>query len=126
MSCANKYIQDNTIIATAIPKITNQFNSLQDVGWYGSSYLLTTASFQLMFGKFYTYMSIKWVYLTAIFIFEIGSAICGAAPNSITLIIGRAIAGIGSAGIFSGALIIIAYSVPLQKRPIFTGFIGAM
>lgn len=71
-------------------------------------------------------MSIKWVYLTAIFIFEVGSAICGAAPNSITLIVGRAIAGVGSAGIFSGALIIIAYSVPLQKRPMFTGFIGAM
>lgn len=117
---------DNTIIATAIPKITDQFNSLGDVGWYGSSYLLTTASFQLFFGKLYTYMSIKWVYLSAIFIFEVGSAICGAAPNSITLIIGRAIAGIGSAGIFSGALIIIAYSVPLHKRPMFSGFIGAM
>lgn len=79
-----------------------------------------------MFGKFYTYLSIKWVYLVAIFIFEVGSAICGAAPNSITLIVGRAIAGIGSAGIFSGALIIIAYSVPLQRRPVFSGFIGAM
>jgi hypothetical protein len=32
---------DSTIIATAIPRITDQFHSLQDVGWYGSSYLLT-------------------------------------------------------------------------------------
>lgn len=38
---------DNTIIATAIPKITDEFHSLPDVGWYGSAYLLTTASFQL-------------------------------------------------------------------------------
>lgn len=37
---------DNTIIATAIPKITTVFNSLEDVGWYGSSYLLTTCSLQ--------------------------------------------------------------------------------
>ncbi|KAH7382083.1 putative HC-toxin efflux carrier [Cadophora sp. MPI-SDFR-AT-0126] len=117
---------DNTIIATAIPKITNQFDSLPDIGWYGSAYLLTTASFQLLFGKFYTYFSIKWVYLTAIGIFEVGSLICGAAPNSVALIAGRAIAGIGSAGIFSGALIIVAYSVPLVKRPMYTGFIGAM
>lgn len=42
---------DNTIIATAIPKITDHFKSLQDVGWYGSSYLLTTCALQLFFGK---------------------------------------------------------------------------
>jgi MFS family permease len=75
----------------------------------------------LLFGKFYTYFSIKWVYLTAIAIFELGSLICGVAPNSIALIIGRAVAGV-----FSGALIIVAYSVPLVKRPMYTGFIGAM
>ncbi|KAI9734103.1 MAG: MFS sugar transporter [Claussenomyces sp. TS43310] len=117
---------DNTIIATAIPRITDQFKSQDDIGWYGSAYLLTTAAFQLLFGKFYSFFSIKFVFLTAIGIFELGSLVCGAAPNSTALIIGRAIAGIGSAGIFSGALIIVAYSVPLQKRPTYTGLIGAM
>jgi hypothetical protein len=117
---------DNTIVATAIPRITNDFHSLDDVGWYASSYLLTTCAFQLLFGKFYTFFSIKWVFLLAIGIFELGSLICGVAPNSVALILGRAIAGVGSAGIFSGGLIIIAYSVPLEKRPIYTGLIGAM
>ncbi|KAI4089188.1 MAG: hypothetical protein LQ344_005568 [Seirophora lacunosa] len=117
---------DNTIIATAIPRITDQFNSLNDIGWYGSAYLLTTCAFQLLFGKFYTFFSIKWVYLIAIGIFELGSLICGVAPSSIALIIGRAIAGVGSAGIFSGALVIVAYTVPLRQRPIYTGIIGAM
>ena len=51
---------------------------------------------------------------------------CGVSPNSTALILGRAIAGLGSAGIFSGALIIIAYTVPLEKRPIYTGIIGGM
>ncbi|KAL2255916.1 hypothetical protein VTK26DRAFT_2485 [Humicola hyalothermophila] len=117
---------DNSIIATAIPKITDQFHSLPDVGWYGSAYLLTTASLQLLFGRFYTFFSIKWVFLTAIVIFEVGSLICGVAQNSVTLIVGRAIAGIGAAGIFSGALTILAYSVPLSKRPLYTGAIGSM
>ncbi|KAL8703943.1 MAG: hypothetical protein Q9201_002893 [Fulgogasparrea decipioides] len=117
---------DNTIIATAIPKITDHFNSLDDVGWYGSAYLLTTCAFQLLFGKFLTFFSIKWVYLIAIGIFELGSLVCGAAPTSTALIIGRAIAGVGSAGIFAGALVIVAYTVPLRQRPIYTGFIGAM
>lgn len=99
---------------------------MQDVGWYGSAYLLTTASLQLLFGKFYSFFSIKWVYLGTIAVFEVGSLICGVAPNSVALIVGRAIAGVGSAGIFSGALIILAYSVPLQQRPIYTGLIGSM
>jgi len=117
---------DNTIIATAIPKITDQFKSINDVGWYGSAYLLTTCAFQLLYGKLYSFLSLKWVYLIALFIFELGSLICGVAPNSPALIVGRAIAGLGSAGIFSGAILIIANTVPLSQRPTYTGLVGAM
>ncbi|CAG8384761.1 unnamed protein product [Penicillium salamii] len=117
---------DQTIIATAIPTITSEFHSVEDIGWYGSAFLLTTCSFQLFFGKLYTLLPLKWTFVGAVLIFEIGSAICGASPNSVALIIGRAIAGIGGAGIFSGALIIVAKSVPLSKRPAFTGILGAV
>jgi MFS family permease len=87
---------------------------------------LTTCATQLIYGKFYTFYSIKWVYLSALFIFEVGSLICGVAPNSTALIIGRAIAGIGSAGIFSGAILIITVTVPLRQRPAYMGLIGGM
>ncbi|KAJ7063877.1 MFS transporter [Mycena amicta] len=117
---------DTTISSTATPRITDEFHSLDDIIWYGSVYPLATASAQLLFGKFYTFVSIKWVFISAITIFEIGSAICGAAPTSKALIVGRALAGFGSAGIFSGALIIIAHAAPLTKRPMYTGLIGAM
>jgi MFS family permease len=79
-----------------------------------------------MFGKLYTFYSIKWTYLAALFIFELGSFICGIAPNSTALICGRAVAGIGSAGIFSGAILIVAHTVPLSQRAVYTGLIGAM
>ena len=64
--------------------------------------------------------------MIAISIFELGSLICGVSPNSITLIVGRAIAGLGSAGVFSGAYLLIATSVPLDKRPAFNGLIGGV
>jgi MFS family permease len=96
---------------------------LGDVGWYGSADLLTICSTQLIFGKLYTFYSVKWTYLSALAIFELGSFICGATPTSTGLIIGRAIAGIGSAGIFSGAILIIALSVPLRHRSIYTSLI---
>ncbi|PIG69201.1 MFS toxin efflux pump [Aspergillus arachidicola] len=117
---------DTTIMATAIPKIADQFNSLNDVGWYGSAYLLTTSALTLSFGKLYSFYSIKWVYLQALGMFEIGSLICGATPNSLGLIIGRAIAGSGSAGIYSGSMLIVARSAPLERRPLLTGILGGL
>jgi len=80
----------------------------------------------LFFGKLYTFLNLKWIYLMALGLFELGSLVCGVAPNSDALIIGRAIAGLGSAGIFSGAILIVANTVPLAKRPTYTGMIGAM
>ncbi|KAK6712594.1 hypothetical protein SNK03_007006 [Fusarium graminearum] len=64
-------------------------------------------------------------FLIAIFIFELGSVICGAAPNAEALITGRAIAGVGGAGLGAGAYTIIGFSAPPKKRPAFTGIIGA-
>ncbi|EPE29782.1 MFS general substrate transporter [Glarea lozoyensis ATCC 20868] len=117
---------DRTIIGTAIPKITDDFKSIGDVGWYASSYLITMCAFQLIYGRIYTFYSPKWVLLYAIAVFEIGSAICGAAPNSVAFIIGRSISGLGSAGIFSGVVIIMVFSVPLAKRPVYQGLFGAV
>lgn len=97
-----------------------------DVGWYGSAYLVTTCAFQLIYGRIYTFYSPKWVFIIAIGIFEVGSAVCGAAPSSIAFIVGRTISGLGAAGIFSGAIVIITYILPLHKRPMFQGLFGAI
>ncbi|CAA9958266.1 MFS transporter [Pyrenophora teres f. maculata] len=117
---------DNTIIATAIPKITTYFNSLDDVGWYGSSYLLTTTSLQPSFGRVYTYFDVKYTYLIALVIFEIGSVICAAATSSPMFIIGRAVAGAGAAALYSGGMTIIGFSVPLRKRAIYIAALSSM
>jgi MFS family permease len=118
--------QDRLIIATAIPVITNHFNSLNDVGWYASAYLVTMSGFQLFMGRVYTFYNPKTVFISCIAVFELGSLVCGVAPNSTTLIVGRAIAGLGSSGLFSGAVSIVVYVVPLQKRPTYMGLFGAV
>lgn len=116
---------DMTIVATAIPKITDQFHSLDQVGWYGSAFFLTVGSFQATWGKVYKYFPLKSSFLVGIFIFEVGSLICAVANNSTTLIVGRAIAGMGGAGIASGSYTIIAFSAPPARRPALTGIMGA-
>jgi MFS family permease len=68
----------------------------------------------------------KWSYLASITVFELGSLICGVGPNSLTLIIGRALEGLGSAGILTGSFVVVAHAVPLAKRPLFTAVVGLM
>ncbi|KAJ5199662.1 hypothetical protein N7491_009540 [Penicillium cf. griseofulvum] len=115
---------DMTIVATAIPRITDQFHSLDDASWYGSAFLMTTGGFQSTWGKVYKFFPLKISFLLAVFIFEVGSLICAVAPNSVALIVGRAISGIGAAGIGSGVFIIIAFIASPKRRPLFTGIIG--
>ncbi|KZP00725.1 MFS general substrate transporter [Calocera viscosa TUFC12733] len=116
---------DMTIVATAIPRITDDFHSLADVGWYGSAFFLTVASFQSTWGKAYKYFPLKIGFLLSIAVFELGSLICAVAPNSIALIVGRAIAGVGAGGIVAGDYTIIAFSAPPLRRPMYTGLLGA-
>ncbi|KYK61950.1 efflux pump antibiotic resistance protein [Drechmeria coniospora] len=116
---------DMTIVATAIPKITDEFKGLDKVGWYGAAFFMTVGAFQSTWGKIYKYFPLKTSFLVAILIFEVGSAICGAAPTSEALIAGRAIAGVGAAGLGAGAYTIIAFSAPPKKRPAYTGILGA-
>jgi MFS family permease len=59
------------------------------------------------------------------FIFEAGSLICGVAPNPTTLIVGRAIAGVGGAGVGVGVFTMIGLAAAPEKRPQLLGFTGA-
>ncbi|KAI1191978.1 major facilitator superfamily domain-containing protein [Nemania serpens] len=115
---------DITIVATAIPKITNEFHGLDKAAWYGSAFFLTSGSFQASWGKAYRYFDMKWTFITSIAVFELGSLLCGVAPNSDAFIVGRAIAGSGVAGMGTGGYIIVAYVVEPAKRPTYTGIMG--
>ena len=61
---------DNTVIAVAIPKISSVFNSLSQVGWYGSAYLLTVTATQPTCGRLYKYFDMKYTFLCSVLIFE--------------------------------------------------------
>lgn len=114
---------DNSILSTATPTITNEFHSVQDIGWYVSSYQLAMSAMQPMTGKLFTYLPNKQTYISSVLLFELGSLICGLSTSSNMLIGGRAVAGLGASGLFNGALTIIAALVPLRRRPAVTGLL---
>ncbi|MCJ1378823.1 hypothetical protein MMC17_001922 [Xylographa soralifera] len=114
---------DTSIVSTAIPKITSEFHSLNDVGWYGTAYFLSNCALQPLTGKIYTYFSNKWTFLSFFAVFEIGSLLCGAATTSKMLIVGRAVAGMGASGLLNGGLTIIHASMPPARQPALLGLL---
>ncbi|EGX88301.1 MFS transporter, putative [Cordyceps militaris CM01] len=112
---------DVSIIATAIPTITAEFHSVSQIGWYGSAFFMSLAAFQAFWGKAYKYFALKIVFLSCIGIFEIGSLMAALAPNSNVLILGRAIQGLGGAGITGGCYTIFAFITPPKNMPAILG-----
>ncbi|POS80202.1 major facilitator superfamily transporter [Diaporthe helianthi] len=114
---------DNSILSTATPTITNQFHSVNDIGWYVSAYQLALSALQPMTGKLFTYLPNKQTYIASLLLFELASLLCGLSTSSNMLIGGRAVAGLGASGLFNGALTIVAALVPLRRRPVITGIL---
>ncbi|KAK6225688.1 major facilitator superfamily transporter [Colletotrichum tabaci] len=115
---------DEGIIATAIPRITDDFGSLTDVGWYGSAYQMTLCAFQLVFGRLYNQFSIKTVFLASLAVFELGSLVCAVSPSSTAFVAGRAVAGLGASGLQSGCMVLISATLPAKQLPMYVGAIG--
>ena len=80
--------------------------------------------FQSSWGKAYKYFPLKATFITTILIFEIGSLLCAVAPNSTAFIVGRAIAGIGGAGVSTGGTVIFAFCAEPKRRPTLMSFVG--
>ncbi|KAK3382215.1 putative MFS transporter [Lasiosphaeria ovina] len=112
---------DIGIVATAIPGITDEFRRLDDVGWYGSACFLLVGTSAPMWGKLYKYFSGKLVYLASVALFLIGSILAAAAPNSASLIVGRALQGWGCSGTLGGSVLMITYVAEPRKRPMLIG-----
>ena len=117
---------DMNIVATAVPSITDHFHTVADVGWYSSAFRLCVCAFQFVFGKAYTLFAVKRVFLLANAISIAGSLLCGAATTSTMLVVGRAVAGLGSAGLLAGCFVIPVQSIPLRRRPMFFAGMGGI
>ena len=81
--------------------------------------------FQSTWGKIYKYFPLKLWFLIAMLIFEVGSLVCGVASGATTLIVGRAIAGLGGSGVAVGVFTMVGFAASPEKRPALLGFIGA-
>ncbi|KDQ12822.1 hypothetical protein BOTBODRAFT_189074 [Botryobasidium botryosum FD-172 SS1] len=117
---------DQTIVANALPRIASVFNALPQLAWIPTSFLLTQTAFLLIFGQLPLLFPSKWVFIWALFIFELGSLLSGVATTINFLIFARAFQGVGAAGIFVSAISMVADLVPIETRPKFLGSFGGV
>lgn len=119
----NSY-QGGNMLSPALPIVASRFNALNQLGWVSGAYYVTQCGCMLLFGQCLAVFNAKYVLIAAISFFMIGSAISGGANNVTTLIAGRAVAGIGSAGCWISVQTLVALLVDLKDRPVLLGLFG--
>ncbi|KAJ6577047.1 transporter [Mycena vulgaris] len=117
---------DQTILATALPRIASDFNSFTLQGWVASSFVLAQTVFLLFYGQILRIFPAKWILVSAITIFETGSLVCGVSQNVNQLIAGRTVSGVGAAGVLVAMIQIISQATRLEDRPRLFGLFGAV
>jgi EmrB/QacA subfamily drug resistance transporter len=116
---------DQTIVATAIRRIGDDLNGLSVQAWVTTAFLITTTIATPLYGKLSDIYGRKPLFLIAISIFIIGSALCGLSTSMYMLAGFRAFQGLGAGGLFSLALAIMADIVSPQERPRYMGYFMA-
>ena len=127
---------DQTIVSTALPRIVEDLNGLDRYAWVATAYLLASTVLVPIYGKLADMYSRKTIELFAVGLFLAGSFLCGIAgefgalpllgDGMNQLIIFRAVQGLGGAGLFAMAFIIIADLFPPAVRGKYQGFVGAV
>ena len=127
---------DQTIVATAMPRIVEQLRGLEYYAWVTTAYMLTSTVMVPIYGKLSDLYGRRRILLVGIVIFLIGSVLCGLSgefgplpiigDGMTQLITARAIQGLGGAALFSAAFTVIADLYPPRERAKFAGLFGAM
>jgi len=117
---------DITVVNVALPNIETELHtSFTDLQWVVDAYALTLAATMLNAGSLGDLLGRKRVFLVAIALFTIASALCGAANSPLFLIIARGAQGIGGAGMFAVSLAIISQEFHGRERGTAFGIWGA-
>ncbi|MBV9447360.1 MAG: MFS transporter, partial [Streptosporangiaceae bacterium] len=117
---------DQTIVATALPTIVSDLGGLSHLSWVVTAYILASTATTQVWGKLGDQYGRKYLFIAAIVIFLIGSALSGLSRNMGELIAFRALQGVGGGGLMVLAQAIIGDVVPPRERGKYQGAFGAV
>jgi hypothetical protein len=116
---------DSTIMVSSHPVITSYFNSANSASWLSTAFLLTSTSFQPLFGRLSDTIGRKSPYIFCLTIFLLGTIWCALAPSMGSFIAARALCGLGAGGMLSLGAIITSDLVPIEIRGAFQSYFNA-
>ncbi len=117
---------DQTIVSTALPTIVGDLGGISHLSWVVTAYLLASTIVTPLYGKLGDLYGRKRVLQTAIVLFLVGSALCGAAQNMTELIGFRALQGLGGGGLMVTTVAVIGDLVPPRDRGRYQGYFGGV
>ncbi len=116
---------DQTIVATALPRIVSDLGGLTSYSWVITAYVLAMTVTVPLYGKLGDIHGRRRLYIAAISIFLAGSVLCGVAQSMGELVAARVVQGMGAGGLFALALATVAVIVPPRDRGRYQGLIGS-
>lgn len=117
---------DSTMVATLQTTIASEFNKNNLSSWLGSSYLLSVAAFQGLYGRVSDIVGRRNACIFSVTTFTLGTILCGMASSMELIIAGRAIAGIGGGGLTTLSSIVCSDLVSLRQRGTFQGLANCL
>jgi EmrB/QacA subfamily drug resistance transporter len=117
---------DQTIVSTALPQITEQFNALSHLSWVFTAYMLASTITVPIYGKLSDIFGRRGLYILGIVIFLAGSALSGLSQNMTQLIIFRGLQGIGGGAMMVNSVAIIGDLYSPAERGRYQGLLMAM
>jgi EmrB/QacA subfamily drug resistance transporter len=117
---------DQTIVATALPTIGQQFNDVTNLSWVITAYLLSSTAVAPVYGTLSDIHGRRAMIITSITLFLIGSVMCAVAPNILFLIFARALQGIGGGGILPIVQTVISDVVTPRERGQYQAYFSAV
>jgi EmrB/QacA subfamily drug resistance transporter len=117
---------DQTIVATSIRTIADDLKGLDQQAWATTAYLITATIVTPLYGKLGDIYGRKKLFIFAISIFIVGSALSSFATSMYSLAAFRAVQGLGAGGLMSLALAIIGDIVPPRERAKYQGYFLAV
>lgn len=116
---------DQNGVTVALTYIADELNAEVSINWAGTASLLANTVCQVLFGRFADIFGRKEVLRACLVLLLVSDLLCGFATNGPMFYVFRALAGIGSGGISSLAMVIISDVVTLKQRGKFQGILGA-
>ncbi|GMC38826.1 unnamed protein product [Saccharomyces cerevisiae] len=113
---------DGTVTASTYQTIGNEFNQMSISNWITTAYLITSTSFQPLYGSFSDALGRRNCLFFANGAFTIGCLACGFSKNIYMLSFMRALTGIGGGGLITLSTIVNSDVIPSSKRGIFQAF----